>query len=129
MTTGSPHSCTNTISSINILQVSISTFLGYDWVMGPGPKIKKSQLWLVPLFRKPHIIVSDSFLTLDLFFSATPKGWKESIGFPDTEVYDKSFEKTFIKKSNILEARLAVTGEFVFLFVLIDSKGKIFEAD
>ena len=117
MTTGSPHSCTNTISSI--LQVSISTFFGYDWVMGPGPKIKKSQLWLVPLFRKPHIIVSDSFLTLDLFFSAAPKGWKESIGFPDTEVYDKSFEKKFIKKSNILEARLAVTGEFVF-FICFD---------
>ena len=33
------------------------------------------------------------------------------------------------KKSNLLEARLAVTGEIVFLLTLIDSKGKTFNAD
>ena len=44
------------------------------------------------------------FLTLDLFLRATLQGWKESIGFPDAELYAESFEKNFIKKSNILEA-------------------------
>ena len=108
---------------------SIWTFFGYDWVIGLGSKTKGSQLRLAPLFQKPLTIVSDRFLTLDLFLSATHKGWKESIGFPDTELYAKFFEKNSWKESNILEARLAVTGEFVLLLVLIDSKGKIFKAD
>ena len=93
---------------------SIWTFFGYDWVMGSGPKTNRSQFRLVPLFQKPLIIVSDHFLTLDLYLSATPKGWKELIGFPDTELNAKSFEKNSLKKSNIIEARLAVTEEFVF---------------
>ena len=93
---------------------SIGTFFEYDWVMRPGPKIKRSQLRLVPLFEKPFIIVSDHFLTLDLFLSATPKGWKESIGFPDVELYAKSFEQKSLKNPNILEGLLTVTGEFVF---------------
>ena len=37
-------------------------------------------------------------MTLDLFLSTTPKGWKESIGFPDAELYAESFENKFIKK-------------------------------
>ena len=61
--------------------------------MDPGPKIKRSQVRLAPLFQKSLIIISDHFLTLGLFLIATPKGWKESIGFPDTELYVKSFEK------------------------------------
>ena len=56
--------------------------------MGPGPKIERSQLRLASLFQKFRIIVSDHSLTLDLFLNATPKGWKESIGFPETELYD-----------------------------------------
>ena len=39
------------------------------------------------------------FFNLDLFLSATSKGWKESIEFPDAEPYAESFEK----QSNILE--------------------------
>ena len=66
--------------------------------MGPGPKIERSQLRLASLFQKFRIIVSDHSLTLDLFLNATPKGWKESIGFPETELYDKSFEKNSLKK-------------------------------
>ena len=42
---------------------------------------------------------------MDLFLSATSKGCKESIGFPEAELYAESFEKKFIKKSNILEVR------------------------
>ena len=32
-------------------------------------------------------------MILDLFLSATPKRWKESIGFPDAELYAKYIEK------------------------------------
>ena len=51
-------------------------------------------------------ILSDIFLTLDLFLSATPKLWKESIGFQDAELQAESFEKKKkkIKKLNIQEA-------------------------
>ena len=96
--------------------------------MGAGPKIKRSQLRLAPVFQKP-LTASDHFLTLNMLLSTTPKGCKESIGFPDTGLYAKPFEKNSLKKSNILEARLAVIREFVFLLVLSDSKGKIFKAD
>ena len=65
-----------------------------------GWKINRSHLRLAPLFQKPLIIVSDDFLTLDLFLSPTPKGWKESIGVPDTELHAKSFEKNSLKKIN-----------------------------
>ena len=76
----------------------IWTFFEYDWVMGPGPKIKRSQLRSAPLFQKPLIIVSDHFLTLELFSSAPPpKGWKESIRFANTDLYAKSFEKVHKK--------------------------------
>ena len=80
---------------------SIWAFLEYKCVMGPGSKIKRSQLRLAPLFQKPLIILSDHFSTLDLFLHATPKGWKESIGFLDAELYAKYFEKKFIKKNQI----------------------------
>ena len=93
-----------------ITSCSVWAFFGYNWVMGPGSKIKWSHLRLAPLFQKPLIIVSGHFLTLDVFLYATCKGWKESIVFPDTELYAKSFEKNSLKKSNILEARLVVTG-------------------
>ena len=72
---------------------SIWTFFRYELVMDPGPKIKRSQFRSAPLFQKPFIIVSDYFLTLDIFLSVTSKEWKESIGFPDTELYTKYFEK------------------------------------
>ena len=77
-----------------------------------GTKIKRSQLSLAPLFPKPIIIVSDYFLDFGPLLRATPKGWKKSVGIPDTERYAKSFEKNSLKKSNIPEARLAVTGSF-----------------
>ena len=48
---------------------------------------------LATLFQKSLIVICDHLFTLDLFLSAPPKGWKESIGFPDTELYAKSFEK------------------------------------
>ena len=76
-----------------ITSCCIWTFFGYDWVMDPGPKFKRSQLKLTPLFQKPLNIVSDHFLTLGLFLSATPKGWKESIEFLDEELHAESFEK------------------------------------
>ena len=95
---------------------SIWTFFGYDWVMGLRSKIKMSQLRLAPLFQKALIIVSDHFLTLDLLLSGTPKGWKESIGFPEQN-FMLNLLKKIVKKSNILEARLAVTGEFVFFYL------------
>ena len=66
--------------------------------MGPGSKIKRSQIRLAALFQKLLIILSDHFLILDLFLSATPKGWKESIGFPEAELYAKYFEKTIHEK-------------------------------
>ena len=74
--------------------------------MDPGSKIKRSQLRLAPLFQRLLIILSYHFLTLDLFLSDTPKGWKESIGLSDAELYTKYFEKKkhSLKKSNILEA-------------------------
>ena len=69
-------------------------FFGYKWVMDLGSKIKRSQLRLAPLFEKPLIILTDYiFFTLDLFLSATSKGWKESVESPDAELCAKSFEK------------------------------------
>ena len=41
----------------------------------------------------------DHFLTLHLFLGATTKGWKESIGFPDSELNAGNlFRKKFISK-------------------------------
>ena len=37
------------------------------------------------LMPKRNSEVCVIFLTLNLFLSATPKGWKESIAFPDAE--------------------------------------------
>ena len=39
-------------------------------------------------------------MILDLFLSVTPKEWKESIEFPDAELYARPFEKKIIKKIN-----------------------------
>ena len=58
-----------------------------------------------------------------------PKDGKNQLDFQIQKFMINLLKKKIIKKSNILEARLAVTGEFVFLIVLIDSKGKIFEVD
>ena len=33
-----------------------------------------------------------------VFVTATPKVWKESIGFPNSELYTESFQKKFIEK-------------------------------
>ena len=84
-----------------------------------------------------------------MFLSATPKVWKEPIGFTDLEPYAESFEKNSVKKSNIQEAHqtLKIIGVvisshiilFRFLpisgrcnwgkkFASIISKGKIFRA-
>ena len=66
--------------------------------MSPGSRIKRSWLRLVPLFQKPLIIISDLFFfTLGLFLSATHRGWKESVRFPDPELYAKYFEKKSLK--------------------------------
>ena len=43
------------------------------------------------------------FTTLDIFLSTTPKGLKESSGFPDLEAHTESFEMISLKKSNIQE--------------------------
>ena len=53
--------------------------------------------------------------TLDLLLSATPKGWKESIGFPDAELHAESLEKKSLKSSNIQEAcqTLKISGEAI----------------
>ena len=62
-------------------------------------------------------------MTLDLFLSATPKGWKESLGFPDAELYAKFFEKKFKKK--YLEVCLAVNRE---IFFWLSQKERFLEA-
>ena len=107
-------------------------YLSFFWVqMGQVPRIKRSQFSLAPLFQKSLIkgqvlvnqfwsvlilnscfssfsvvfYTSTFFLTLDLFSSARPTGWKDSIGFSDRELHAESFEnKKSFKKSNIQEA-------------------------
>ena len=147
MITGSPHSCTNTISSIlensnfhrdrrctqsfsfwsnfhpnltsemaeikntqlaiQIIQnqspisllLSMKTVINfcsiwasfrYNWVMGPGSKINRSQFRLAALFQKPFI-VSD----FQPIFKCN------SIGFPDAELYAKNFENISLKKPQV----------------------------
>ena len=61
-------------------------------------------------------LLSDNFFGLEPTLSATPKGWKESIGFPDPEFHAESFEKKSLKKkSNIQEACqiLKIIGEAI----------------
>ena len=56
------------------------------------------------------------FFDFEPILSATPKGWKESIGFPDPEFHAESFEKKPLKKkSNIQEACqiLKIIGEAI----------------
>ena len=70
------------------------------------------------------------FFTLDLFLRGTRK---ESIGFPDAELYAESFEKKSLKKSNIQEARqtLKIIGVAInshityFWFLLISGHFRI----
>ena len=56
-------------------------------------KINSSRLKLTPLLQAlvSLYIRSDQFLTLDLFLSTTPKGWKESTGCPDEELYADTY--------------------------------------
>ena len=70
---------------------SIWTFLSEE--MGPASKINSSRLKLAPLLQAlvSLYIRSDQFLTLDLFLSTTLKGWKESIGCPDEELYADTY--------------------------------------
>ena len=86
------------------------------------------------------------FLTLDLFLSAAPKGWEESVAFLDAELYAKSFEKKFIQKIKYFRSSpdpknswcgyqqrynfFSVFADFqkLRLFFFIISKGKIFRA-
>ena len=56
-------------------------------------------------FQLSLFILADYFLIFDLFLSSASKGWKESIGFLDAELYAESFGKKLLKKSNIPEAR------------------------
>ena len=70
-------------------------------------------------------------LFLDFFrvwFGNWLRAKDQEVTAEDIELYAKSFEKNSLTKLNILEARLAVTEEFVFLLALIDSKGKILKA-
>ena len=69
---------------------------GY-WVLGQRSRSQD----LVPLSQKSFIIISNYFLTMDLFLSATPKGWKESIVFPYAKPYSELFQKKFHLKSQI----------------------------
>ena len=56
------------------------------------------QTHVVP-FLLSFFTLFDFFLTLHLLLGATTKGWKESIGFSDSELYAESFEeKKFINK-------------------------------
>ena len=70
---------------------SIWTFLSEE--MGPASKINTSRLKLAPLLQAlvSLYIRSDQFLTLVLFLSTTLKGWKESIGCPDEELYADTY--------------------------------------
>ena len=70
---------------------SIWTFLSEQ--MGPASKINSSRLKLAPLLQAlvSLYIRSDQFLTLDLFLRTTPKGWKESTGCPDEELYADTY--------------------------------------
>ena len=49
---------------------------------------------------------------MDLFLSATPKGWKESIVFPYAKLYAELFQKKFHLKSQIFH-QLARTWKFL----------------
>ena len=80
-------------------------------------------------------------MTLGLFLSATRKGWKESIGFRDAELYVKSFEKIHSLKK--IKYSRSSPGDFVCLFIylftylfiylfiyfLTDLKGKTFKVE
>ena len=46
----------------------------------------------------PFLTLSDNFFDFGSISSATPKEWKESIGFPDAELYTESFEKNSLKE-------------------------------
>ena len=66
---------------------------------------------------------------MDLFLSDTPEVWKESIGFPDLELYAESFEKNSLKKSNIQEARqtlksigVAISSHIILFWFLLISR-------
>ena len=43
----------------------------------------------------------DHFFNFALIFSCTTRGWKESIGFPDSELDPESFEKKIHEKNQI----------------------------
>ena len=54
-------------------------------------------------FQLSLFILADYFLIFDLFLSSASKGWKESIGFLDAELYAESFGKKIIKKNQIFQ--------------------------
>ena len=56
------------------------------------------QTRVFPALVSFFILFDNFFLTLDLFLSGTPKGWKKSIGYPDPGLYADSFEKKSFKK-------------------------------
>ena len=43
-------------------------------------------------------------MTLDIFLSASSKGWEELLEFPDPELHAESFGQKSLKKSYIQEA-------------------------
>ena len=58
--------------------------------------------------KKKHFLTI--FWTLNLYSGATTKGWKNSIGFSDSELSAQYFEKkNLLTKSNILGARQVLT--------------------
>ena len=98
-----------------IISCSIWAFFGFNWVMGPGLKTKRSQLKLPPLFQK-SLIVSD----FGPIFKYHTQRMERTNQISRCRTLCKVFWKKLIKKMwNILEARLAVTGE-VFFFDCFD---------
>ena len=51
------------------------------------------QTHIIPSLVSFFTLFDHFFLTLHLFLGATTKGWKESIGFPDSKLYAESFKK------------------------------------
>ena len=85
-----------------------------------GPRVKdhKVTAYVCTIFSKvPYYTLWPFFLTLGLFLSATRKGWKESIGFRDAELYVKSFEKIHSLKK--IKYSRSSPGDFICLFIYL----------
>ena len=100
-------------------QVSVFWYLPFSTLVRRNHKVFSVQDPFWPIFvffgaitpvnkKKKHFLTI--FWTLNLYSGATTKGWKNSIGFSDSELSAQYFEKkNSLTKSNILGARQVLT--------------------